>query len=301
MTVLIFDGSHLLQRMKFVAVKENRISSKYMSWLLFRSLIKKCVENQPSRIYVLWDEGACTYRHKIVEGYKESRINNNPSEKDVLAFREFLDSRRYLHEILPTIGVVSIKVPGVEADDWGHYLSNKFDTGVLVSEDKDWLLNLRPGWKLIRPIIKEEYTWESFDEMMNERYYKNPTEYTHYDPLKKYLIMKAVYGDKDEVPRITTPAPAKKIIDYLTGQIKSLDPKEKSTLDNSRKELARNLRLAATDWLTVHPELIDSEGIHQSELNRVTYKSKENFLKVASELNLFQYINKWHKISERLS
>jgi hypothetical protein len=159
---------------------------------------------------------------------------------------------------------------------------------------------MRPGWQLVRPISKESYTWEDFDQNMNKRYYENPDKFSHFDPLKKFLIMKACYGDKDEVPRLTTPAPAAKIIDYLTAQIPSLPEKERKILDEGRDILARNFRLAATDWLTVQPDLIDSNGIHDSEVSRVVYRNKDNFYQVAKDLNLFQYLGKWNKISERL-
>lgn len=326
MTLLAIDGSFTLHRAKNVVKEYVRSRSKKMIEegsdeqtienyiqtnvnqtamisIFFKIIPPKMEEFYPSRVYVLWDFGRCKYRHALNENYKNARTIENPTLIDVLVEKAYAAARSYLHVNLPRIGIASLLVPGVEADDLAYYLSHTHANGVLLSDDKDWFLNLNEGWQLCRPMQTDEnknkkdtylYDWGKFTTLMQ-------CDNTQTSPRAVYLLEKAFMGDKDEIPRITTPAVAKRLARHVIGFDVKLKLGDKEILEKSQNQLNCNIQLADTSWLVTNPQLADMSKILNTANASVTVGNSMNFLDFASNANAFGYTSRWSNVCKQLN
>lgn len=345
MTVLAIDATFQLHRMKFVAANTARAKAqryvaggmdpnqaslkavkeeanhRSIAWLLFRSLVPMMERFQPSQVVYLWDEGECTHRVNLFNDYKGDRAvrGEEPELISRLLHVSFQQARSYIYERFPKIGVANIKVPGVEADDWGYFMANHLSNVVLVSDDKDWNLNLTIGSRLFRPMSKAEpdrplsrertpqdngpgeiLHWDEFDRITNWEHYAGNTEFKHVAPRLRYMYHKACVGGKDNIERITTPAPAKKMADHIIGVRESTDKKILDLIESSKDHLARNLKLADTSWITKLPE-VDAHNVYRRAIDEIVVGDEESFRLFCYELRLHgNYQDRWKLISERL-
>ena len=237
---LVFDGSFLLYRSLYIAAKQDKLSRDAAVCAFLRSLVK-IAERFPSKeVWIAWDEGIPLHRKEIFSGYKENR-EKDPNDPIIITFKE---SRPFLEEWLPKFGVLSLAVKDCEADDIGYYLSHTCDKGVLVSDDKDWLLSLREGWSLFRPRVDEVI---SYEDVIDE-----------YNSLEELLIFKSLLGDSSDgipgVPGIGQ-VNAKKFSNLLCSG-KGLGVGVKADIIRENVDIvSRNRRIMSMNWIMSHPNI----------------------------------------------
>lgn len=109
------------------------------------STILKTFELSPSHIVVVFDHEGLTFRHTMFADYK---LNRSPTPDTVL------QSLRYIKPALTAMGVKTVEVPGVEADDVIGTLAVsalKAEAKVRVlSPDKDFFQLISPSLRLLR-------------------------------------------------------------------------------------------------------------------------------------------------------
>ena len=321
MTTLAIDGSYALHRAKNVVLSQAKdiyknaltdglseenasfkgieaISIVAMTRTFFGILPHNLEKFYCTKAYVLWDEGRCHYRVAINPEYKVARNLKEKTFLDKTADKIFLRARQYLHSTLPSIGIASLLIPGIEADDFGYYLSHTLPSGVLLSDDQDWFLNLSANWSLCRPMQKGDniYDWNRFTK-------DNIPSNLAFDrsPRDVYLYTKACVGDKDEIPRIATAVPAKNIALHMIGLKSNLTVKEHDIMMNSLEQIDKNLLLADTSWLIKHPDIEDMPKLLNDVNNSVITNNTENFWNFAMDTDSLQYSSRWKIISQRLN
>lgn len=117
---------------------------------IFQSILKVIRDYEYEyQIIVLFDRGSYKYRDKKkFTQYKATR-EYNP------LFDCCWNSLNYIREFLPSIGIQTIQIPGVEADDLGMYYSVNSDNCVLYTSDRDWLQSVTTTTELHRPVKGE--------------------------------------------------------------------------------------------------------------------------------------------------
>lgn len=257
MTRLVIDGSYTLHRNKYVMKTRYgayQWSGKLLAAMFFRSVVKMTRESQASQIMVAWD----TDSHKMhsFDYYKGNRFRyakltmmekaEYDKTEDALADQCYYEAVQLLNEALPYVTVSSAKLSRYEADDIGGYLANHFKNVMLASDDRDWFISMNPTTKILRPIGNEVIDYQ----YMLEEYGDDPVTYFKFE--------KALMGDGgDNIERITTPAPAKKIASYLVYDDKAGErPWETKVLnvEGAYEHLQENLFLVDTCLLQYHPE-----------------------------------------------
>lgn len=236
--IMVTDGSFMLHRARFVAEKQELPKWDYVCFLFIRSLLVVAEQFSPRSIYLLWDKGVSTHRSQILPEYKAHRTRD-PNDPGYKAYKE---ARDFLHEHLPPLGMVSVLSEGIEADDFSHLIASKYELGVHISDDRDWYLNIFPGWTLYRPRAEEKITYKSLCDLTNDEIYPRIT----------YLISKAMVGDQsDNVPGINGIGwgYAKKLAPLVVHD-KDLGKGVKAKLVEENMQLVRkNMALMDPSWV----------------------------------------------------
>ena len=189
--IVSVDGSFMLHRARHVVAKEDNPTMDQMVCIFLRLLMNTVDQFNPSSIYVYFDKGRSKHRTEILEQYKGQR----KKDPDCPVQQAYENARDFLHENLPSLGIVSVLEEGIEADDFAYLVAHDStpEKGVHISDDRDWFLNLFPGWHLFRAKADELISYEDLckiarcDEM----------------PQMIYLITRSMIGDKsDNIPGI---------------------------------------------------------------------------------------------------
>lgn len=185
--VLVFDSSNLIYRNYHVMMSQPWIekSADSLCDMMMRSFIKESKNFQPTAVFSLWDFGRPPHREQLCPTYKESRPETDPIIRE---------AREYLHEVLPSLSIVSVGHESAEADDLAHLLSNRFSdhTGRMISTDYDWLLSINPNWEVLSPVSGKLWDYPKLIE-----------DYGPDSTLQVVLLVKAMCGDgSDEIPGI---------------------------------------------------------------------------------------------------
>lgn len=189
--MLVFDGSHLIHRMKYTAFSMGgkMASSNGICFLFIKSIISSINKYNPTGIVVLWDYGYPKHRLEACPQYKANR-DRTPDDAS-----EAMDkARATLTNILPLLNILPFGYPDAEADDLGFLLSKVLKSGLLVSEDDDWTQSVNPNFKLYKPIA-DKFT--SYDDLI--KWYSDNGKY---DPIRVHSYIKAITGDSDNIPKI---------------------------------------------------------------------------------------------------
>lgn len=102
-----------------------------------QSILKKVKDlNYEYETVCLFDRGSWKYRPKEkFKDYKADRIYDD-------TFQCCWDATNDLIELLPKIGIKTIQIPGLEADDLGMYFSHLPNEVILYTVDSDWKQSL---------------------------------------------------------------------------------------------------------------------------------------------------------------
>lgn len=206
--MLVVDGNNLAHRCKYAYSLSNGgvdVSVTYGFLKVLHSMMKKY---SPLSVVVCWDGGIPEFRRKALPCYKANRKR----DWDAAEYEDFIRQLTELETILPTMGVVSVRRIGTEADDLMYHISKIVDYNeetIIVSSDKDMFQTLRfENVKVYNPSREVLY-----DRKMIE-------DATGVDILY-YVDWRSIQGDSsDNIPGI--PGVGEKTATKLFSEYKSL-------------------------------------------------------------------------------
>lgn len=272
MTVSV-DGTYILRRCSFAS------PGKWPHYAaIFTKTLTAILENfWPDQVYILWDNKSSSSRRKeMFEGYKGGRQRPDKHATAACSF---------LHMYLPKLGAYSISIPRCEADDLAQ-LVMVGNSGVHISEDRDWYLNLREDWELYRPASRETVTWEGLCN-------KFETD----DPVTRYLYIKSLTGDNsDSVPGVSGIGP-KRAISCSKALMEGKEIKDKRMAEMVKRDfgiLQRNLLIFDTKWI-LSDEGVRSEFEVQRSKSDPKLESWNQFCCAVSSSSMIQLWGRWKK------
>jgi 5'-3' exonuclease len=243
--MIIFDGNWIAQR-QFHALSrpDNR---DVLSISIISSFLKYLkVFGYDNKIVVAWDNGTYRYRNKSESpDYKKGRDYDE-------SYQTCWDSIDWLHSILPSLGISSIKYPGVEADDIAYYISTLDIDKVFIASDRDWLACINENSRVHRPVGKVHKTYEIKDLL--EEYELKSTE--------DWWFYKSLVGDSsDNIPSILS---HKKAINYIYSEDKNLISEDKFKCLEDNYELIRMDHIMSDEEVIsdIKTQLINSDINH---------------------------------------
>lgn len=241
-TTLLVDGNNLAYRCNSVvelSTKDGRRTSAIYGVLnnipaMVREVGEE-LDRDVSEIVVAWDYGHNKRRTQLYPDYKGTRHHDKTAEEKTW-YEEFIQQTTILHDMLPLIGVKSLKVRGQEADDLMYsYISlarmersDDEDTHfVIVSTDEDFLQLVADDVTVYSPIKKLTYTAAAFEDMVGLQ----PSQFMDFKVLKGDSSdnIPGIYGIGDKTGK-------KLIAQYgsLNGLLTSKDPQLRKSKVTSR-------------------------------------------------------------------
>lgn len=179
-TTLLIDGNNLAYRCNSVtelSTKDGRRTSAIYGVLnsipgMVREVSDE-LDKELSEIVIAWDYGKNKRRLSLYPEYKGNR-HHTDTEADRSWYEEFITQTNILHEMLPLIGVKSIKLKGQEADDLIYtYLAlarqsrdDEDNYFIIVSSDEDFLQLVSEDTAVYSPMKKIMYTDLTFPDLV---------------------------------------------------------------------------------------------------------------------------------------
>ena len=188
--IIVFDSDNVIKRMKYIALKYKNFDWQNLSYLFIKSILNTVKDMDGKKVYCLWDISRSAYRLNHYKEYKANRDNKEETEEEKLMTETLVLAKNYLINNLKKIGITSIALPEIEADDISYYITHlyKNEKGTLVTEDKDWYLNITTNWKVYHPVKKITVDQKIFNELMEN----DP------NPKERFLLYKALIGDTSD-------------------------------------------------------------------------------------------------------
>lgn len=214
-------------------------------FVFIRSLRAVIQEYAPDLAIACWDWGHSEWRKSIYPEYKAHRAKAREyDEKKQELYQETLLQIDLAQKMTPSLGLGGLRIHNYEADDAIYILSMqaraKGDEVLILSTDKDMLQLISPMVSVINTVNKELITHKNFYEKKGV-------------PLKDYLAMRAIIGDKSDNISGVKGCAEKTAAKYLAqgplyDVIKSLGKKPKRTateqkLVDGKAIIVRNLKL----------------------------------------------------------
>lgn len=159
-TLLIVDGSNLAHRCRHVFSLSYKGLDVSVLYGFLRTLYSVMQTYDPTAVIVCWDGGVPAFRYQAIPTYKRHTHADDPSYPD------FLDQLDQLGELLPTMGVLSLRRRGTEADDLMYAAAAMLPTAqvVIMTTDRDLYQALAlPHVRIYNPSKEEEVTRETFE------------------------------------------------------------------------------------------------------------------------------------------
>jgi DNA polymerase-1 len=240
-TFLLLDGNNLAYRAFFALPTDMATASGQVTNAVFgftSMLVNLLKDHHPDQIAVAFDRPEATFRHNLVEGYKEGRA----AAPDILRQQMGLVRR-----VVEALRIPVVEVSGFEADDVIATLASRArdrgDQVIVVTGDRDC-------WQLVEdPLVKVLYNrrgvsdYVLYDEAgIKERTGVSPAQYPDYAALR---------GDPSDnlpgVPGVGEKTAARLIQQYgdLDGVYSHLDqatPKLRASLASHEDQVRRNAR-----------------------------------------------------------
>lgn len=186
--ILIFDGNNLAHRVLVIGgleTKEGLQTAVIFGFL--NSLISVLKKFNTNRFIIVWDSKQSIKRKKIYPEYKANRNKERDEETEEM-FRLFYKQMDFLRKLFKFLGVVSIRIDGMEADDimsvLAGTLGKKFNT-IIVSTDRDMLQCVDKHTDVFNAIKKKLFTLDSFEKDIGL-------------PPDQYSFARAIVGDKGD-------------------------------------------------------------------------------------------------------
>ena len=220
---LFIDGGNLLKRSFYSPQNKPLTNSdgKSVGHILcyMKNLLSLQERFEADNIFIAWDirdTEFINFRQDAV-GYKATRDRSDEEDshrcdKVIWAMCEYL-------------GIRNMRANKLEADDIISWLCSEYpnDDNVIVSNDKDFLqlINYYPSIKIFSPIKQE---------LINESNHKEHTDGVDID---KYLLYKAIIGDKsDNISGLFRygPVKARKIVENVSEGLSALSDENKAII-----------------------------------------------------------------------
>jgi DNA polymerase I len=195
-TLLLLDGNSLINRAYFGLLGRQNLTAPdgtpTGALFAFLNMYLRYVEDlQPSYIAAAFDRKEPTFRHKQFAGYKATR----KPMPDELATQIPL-----LKDILSSMGICCLELPGYEADDLlGTLSAAGRDAGLdvcIITGDKDSFQLADDNVSILQPVTRSGRTeTERYDAAaIRERYQVTP---------EQFIDLKAIMGDpSDNIPGV---------------------------------------------------------------------------------------------------
>src|SRR5579875_2021824 len=240
-TFLLLDGNNLAYRAFFALPTDMATASGQVTNAVFgftSMLVNLLKDHRPDQIAVAFDRPEATFRHRLVEGYKEGRA----AAPDILRQQMGL-----VRQVVEALRIPVVEAPGFEADDVIATLATRArdrgDQVIVVTGDRDC-------WQLVEdPLVKvlynrrgvSDYVW--YDEAgIAERTGVTPRQYPEYAALR---------GDPSDnlpgVPGVGEKTAAKLIntyggIDGIYQHLSELSPKLRDSLAAAQQGVRANAK-----------------------------------------------------------
>ena len=218
--MIFVDASNMLHRYtsisKYMEMKDMNERPIGPIFGILKALHKISLYNALSEgIVVAWDSGVPAFRRHIYAKYKarkreteevELGIPRNPydyTENDkedhfTLTKKAYAFCREVLHDLLPSLGCVSVRIADCEADDIISVLVKHMlgkEKLIIFSGDRDFQQLLQPGVNIYNPMADEGLL--SMEDVI-KKYDFNKDRW-----VLQWLLKKAIVGDKsDDIPGI---------------------------------------------------------------------------------------------------
>lgn len=186
--VIIIDGTLYLYRSYFTFQyfkndEENPYGAIYGILKTIKNILFKYYNAK--KIIVIFDSSKKTFRNKIFSEYK----NNRPKMPNALYIQI-----KPLFYILKQIGITTLSIPGVEADDiigsFAQKVEQSGETALIVSHDKDMIQLITNNISILNISNNTIIT----PKQIQEQYGINP---------KEFIDLLALMGDKsDNIPGV---------------------------------------------------------------------------------------------------
>lgn len=168
MTLVAIDASYWLHKACHVMPSLNRADGEPVGAMLgYSTMLWRFIKKPPTpftHIVATFDIGGETWRHKLAPGYKASRKEGRKEGRHAL-----WKQRERIYDMTRAMGVATLMMEGVEADDLLATLAHKYrqlgERVVIVSSDKD-LAQVVVDESLDAPAVT---TWDiNRNEMIDE-------------------------------------------------------------------------------------------------------------------------------------
>ncbi|MBE5969507.1 MAG: DNA polymerase I [Lachnospiraceae bacterium] len=227
--LLLVDGHSILSR-SFYGIKSDMTNSEGLHtnaiYGFLNTFLNVFNEEKPNYVFVAFDVKEKTFRHKMYEAYKGQR---KPFPE------EFREQVPVMKDLLKTMGVTCVELPGFEADDIIGTLSKRAEKEglqvTILSGDRD-LLQLATDNIMVRipkgaSVIENYHTAEVIAKL-------------GVSPLE-YIDVKALMGDtSDNIPGV--PGIGEKTATNLIVQYKSLENVIEHVDDIKQNKIRENLK-----------------------------------------------------------
>lgn len=199
---LVIDASNIYHRSFWMANKMSTDSpenvANFHAFIFLQSLKSYCDKFKPQKIFCVWDKKQTPdvpcFRHVIAEDtYKATR----DKEKTKLVYQEY----EIIEAFINSLGCYNVYPFSLEGDDVIAYLcSNLHGMKLIVSSDRDLFQligNSVNFYDVNKKVVISESNFKQYGDV----------------ELSNYLQYKCLVGDPaDNIPRVCTPAKAKKVI-----------------------------------------------------------------------------------------
>ena len=250
------------------------------------TLLKLLKERKPELAAVAYDSKGPTFRHEMYDEYK---ANRPPMPEDLIAQQE------PIRQIVAALGLPSVEVPGLEADDIIAALAAKAEASgyeaVIISNDKDYYQLLSEKISMYDPNPKKESALDLAG--LKEKYGLTPAQ---------FLDAQGLMGDSTDnipgVPGVGEKTAVKLLLEYgsLEGLYENLETVQQAKLKEKladHKEsafLSRELARLKTDAaLGLEPDDLKVSPENQEALQAI-YQDLE-FTRFAADLGPQQAIS----------
>lgn len=179
---LIVDGNNLAHRVRYTFNLSNRGVDVSVTYGFLRVLDSMMTQFEPTSVMVAWDGGVPEHRRKRIPSYKANRTRGSTPEERA-TYEDFVRQMQELDQILPYMGVLSIRKKGAEADDLMYHAAKiSIDGVVIVSTDKDMFQAVDRRVSVYSPTKEKLYTPEQVEEEFGV-------------PVSQYIEWRALQGD----------------------------------------------------------------------------------------------------------
>lgn len=268
--MLIIDGSHLLHRIKF-SLPENFIPNwQYYSYSFLTSALSTMRKFKDRKVVIAWDKNGSYRRKRMFSDYKRRDpidASTPDGALEQLSLEEYVNARQWLHDHAKMFGFASIMIAGLEADDIAFSLTNficKDDSGVLMTEDRDWIQSLTPNYKLYRPISEKTIT---YDDVVSDYSFIEGLS-----PSKCFALIKSAEGDGSDnisgINGIGYSFAKKFLIELFNNHSTNFSGKKGEIFSSNLQKLIDNYHLISFDF--IRPKEFESVSIEFD-------KAKENW------------------------